>query len=155
MNVLGGDPSSNVTGLAVVANGKHVYSEAWQPKGHDTGESMRQLMRHTMKLIASFEVDLLVYELVSVQWNVNTIRKIAYFEGALMMAAALKAVPAKPCRATQARKIVAGKGNMSKEAAFRWVHDAWFPQNSPSKVIPATMDETDALILALAGPSLP
>lgn len=151
---MGIDPSSSCSGVAIVNEGKIEYStHVVHSPDMPIQRNMNLFLKFLWKLQKESQVEGLVIERVSVSWNVNTIRKIAYFEAMGLLLAAQEAIYVSQVQATKARRIVLGRGTLSKEASFEVVK-AKFPRwKFYSKAEPA-MDEADAIVLALAGREL-
>lgn len=150
--MLGIDPASHVIGLAQVHDGELVWKSTWRrPKGVELHRSLWtfwDFLRHAEELHKEFvRPDLVVVEKVSVSWNVDTIRKIAYFEAMAMFWTAgewntqLVQASATTCRSR------AGVPR-SKAEAFAAV------QTMLPDVEWDSVDEADAYVCALAGPKL-
>lgn len=114
-------------------------------------KNMAMFERHLFSL-SRVVPDVVVVEKVSVSWNVNTIRKIAYYEAVAMIYSHGQGADLQQVQATKARRIVLGKGNLSKEKCYDIVVEK-YPRDwaKPNK---GGMDETDAFVLAMAGPAL-
>lgn len=155
MRALGVDPSSSATGIAFVDHDMPphdvlIHKETFTT---DTKLTLEKNMNNLLVLLVDlgntvWKPEIVIVEKVSVSWNVNTIRKIAYFEAVAMLAADHWSARLFQPQATKARNRVFGKGNMSKEACWDKVKEDW-PRGNWK-----TMDETDAFVLALAGPAL-
>lgn len=162
MKVLGVDPSSTVTGLAVAVDDAPIWSDVFRTDPKKTVDTnLWAFISHLGTLWQMHGTfDLVVVEKVSVQWNVNTIRKIAYFEAASMIKAAAEGAKVQQVQATKARRLVLGKGTLSKEACYDLLmsdestKSGWFWQRPKNAKSDGGMDETDAVVLALAGPAL-
>jgi len=152
---LGVDPSSSVTGLAVAIDDELTHTEVFRadPK-IDIERNMAAFRDRLIQMWFEFgTVDIVVVEKVSVQWNVNTIRKIAYFEAVAMLRGADAGCAVIPVQATRARKTVLGSGGLSKEVCYGMMKEM-FPHRVWLGPKEGGMDETDAAVLALAGPAL-
>jgi Holliday junction resolvasome RuvABC endonuclease subunit len=147
VRVLGVDPSSSVTGLCIVRDAKYESSFLWPTPQKDTKDDDQ--LAHALLMFEVFlagfcadKVDRVVIERVSVSWNVNTIRRIAYFESAALRYAARINAKVTLIQATSARRVVLGKGTLSKEACGDLVRQAL-------KKPKLSLDECDAYVLAM------
>lgn len=158
MNVLGIDPASGQAGLCLVDTATdtvlaHETNVAYKPAKDSLPEltmsrSLDAWEQRIEALLLVHRIDLVVVEKVSVSWNLDTVRKIAYFEAAAMLAARRAGVDAIMVQVTSARKEALGSGKLKKEEC-----DAIVRANHP-EISWASMDETDAYVLAKAGPML-
>lgn len=184
MNVLGIDPSSTSSGNALLELGDDgelnecVAIETFFPKPIDIRDFdglARNLAEYSVWL-SDFvglyglegKLDLVVIERVHVTQNLDTVRKIAYYETIGMQYAASWEVPLLCVAASSARKHVLSKGNISKEQAHEEVlasyGDAFdWPELRPLKSGPnkgklvqpeGLGDMLDAFVLARAGHGL-
>lgn len=147
MKIIGVDPSSSSSGVAIMTDDIVKKAFTWERNLKLTLELDMLLFHRELVNFMKYETDLMVVEKVSVQWNVNTIRRIAYYEAAAMMAAAHYGCRCISVQATKARRLVFGKGNLSKEASAELVRERY-----PKRTL--TLDECDAVVLGLAGPAL-
>lgn len=161
MKTAGIDPSSSRCGIAIVAVDGVANSstfiddiQTWDVRGHkgkwlqeEIPGKLDAFAKNLAAYLIAKKVDRAVVELLSVTHNMDTVRKIAYFEGAALLACAAARIPVESMRTTQARKLVFGKGNIGKDEV-RIVLEEMFQRR-------LTPDEADALVLAIAaqGPS--
>lgn len=151
---LGLDPSSNKIGFAIVDQDGELVKKntfGFRPKegwtdtnigpgvlwafGYLAGEINAIRHRHNDEDIEGASV-----ELVAVTRNMDTVRKIAYFEAACMMASSWFEIPVRQVRVTSARLKILGKGNLKKEQTQEILEHGYGE---------LTLDESDALLLAL------
>lgn len=97
----------------------------------------------------SWKVDMALVELVAVHRNMNTVRVLARYEAASIIALKTQKVLTMQGRVSQARSIALGKGNLSKEEAYAIVCERE-PQHTWRTPKKGGMDETDAYVLAKA-----
>lgn len=146
MIVLGVDPSSGKSGLAIWDGQKVIYRSVWiASKTRSLPGNLAAFALEVEKLCGKHKVEKVMIEKVSVSWNVNTIRKIAYFEAAAMLAAKMNGVDKiEQINVTSARKKVLGNGGLSKIESNELIR---------KKVNDQLMgpDEADAVLLAMAG----
>jgi Holliday junction resolvasome RuvABC endonuclease subunit len=139
---LGVDPSSSKVGLVVVdLGGIIVKSETWDVRGH-SGKWDNELIpvalhKYAVELnsfLSGITIRCAGVEQLSVTHNMDTVRKIAYFEAISL------ATLAGRVKNTTAKKKVLGKGNLNKEKAreaLEHIHGRTFEP-----------DEADALLFA-------
>ena len=146
MIVLGVDPASTKTGLAVVDRGKAdqlLYTEQFVLDRKATiDHNLSRFFKEVDRVICTVNVGHVVIERVHVSWNVNTIRKLAYFEAVAMLAAFDAGCVVEQLGVTTVRKKVFGSGKLKKEEAAELVRQRYHST--------LTDDETDAIALALA-----
>jgi Holliday junction resolvasome RuvABC endonuclease subunit len=160
---MGVDPSSTTTGYAIVEHPAVAgidlaihecttyTSNPKQPIEVNMAELISTLTSACANILAP--PDVMIVEKVSVRWNVNTVRKIAYFEAAAMLQAAYWNVPVIQVQATKARRLALGKGNLKKTECYAQVKKE-YTQIKYKPFSEGGGDQTDALVLALAGPAL-
>jgi Holliday junction resolvasome RuvABC endonuclease subunit len=158
LNVLGIDPASGQAGLCLVSTETdtvlaHETNVAFKPAKDDIPEltmsrSLDSWEQRIEALMLKHRIDLVVVEKVSVSWNLDTVRKIAYFEAAAMLAARRAGVPAIMVQVTSARLHALGSGKLKKEQCSEMVREMHPEVDWQSD------DETDAYVLAKAGPAL-
>lgn len=145
MIVMGVDPSSGKSGLAVWDGQKVIHSELWiADKKKPLASNIAAFALRVESVIGKHRVNKVMIEKVSVSWNVNTIRKIAYFESAAMLSASMNSVPSELINVTSARKKVLGNGGLSKVESNTMIRDMLKDQLLGP-------DECDAILLAMAG----
>ncbi len=143
MKVLGADPASWQTGLAILEKKKLLHHEIWQAdKEYDLAQNLCDLCDHVYWLCNDKSVGLVVIEKVSVTMNMDTVRKIAYSEAAVMIGAMRLGCPVKQINVTSARKTALGKSIPKLDAAER-VREMYADKD-------LSLHETDAIILALS-----
>lgn len=124
-----------------------VYTATWDARGHKgkwlPGEIPARLAATgdwLIQLLADLNVKRAVVEEVSVSHNMDTVRKIAYFESVCMLSCAMLKLPVLSVKTTSARKAVLGKGNLKKEQAHPMLEKL-----AGRGLMP---DEADALLFA-------
>lgn len=164
MRVLGVDPSSTICGMAVIEGGIWLHdTDIWRKDATKSGawnlnNYFEWLAEHIRSLSASgHESDMACVEFLSVQQNAQTTRKVSHFQAASVLACKQEGLMVVEARPSSARKeaLGAGWGNRSKEDVFDEVRRR-FPDHTfrPKHKDKGGMDETDAVVLALAGPGL-
>lgn len=153
MRYAGIDPSSSKCGIAVIELSGDAVDivdlQTWDVRGHkgkwrqdEIPEKLKAFTKNLAVYLMAQRVGNAAVELLSVQHNMDTVRKIAYFEGAALLACSEAGIPVESMRTTQARKRVFGKGNAKKEEVRALLEKRFSRHLSP--------DEADALTLAIA-----
>jgi Holliday junction resolvasome RuvABC endonuclease subunit len=174
---MGIDPSSSHCGVAVLdvdSDGTFhsaLYVGGFTPltieKADERGLVLNMLAYIKYLTELEYQPEVITIEKLQVAQNLNSVRKLLYYEAASLIAAASFDCPINHVAATSARRAGLGKGNTSKEAAMDLVleryADAWVwpPKMRPAKngsgklVQQEGLDDlTDAFVQALAGPVL-
>jgi len=145
VRTMGIDPSSTKIGIAVVEDGRVLHYETLLGVRKDTSlaRSLSEVQSEVAKLCRLWKPERIAIEQVSVTFNMNSVRKIAYFEAACMMGAATRTkTDVRSMKTTSARKQGLGNGGLSKEQAVTRVREMFSDDISG--------DEADAIVLALA-----
>lgn len=114
--ILGVDPSSTSIGLAKYKNGKYLYIDVW--KRNEKKELSWNLVNYAEFLEVLFPVQTVVIEDLSVPLNLDTVKKISYFQGLTIYMAEKWKAEIILLRPSSARKAAYGKGNLKKEAVY-------------------------------------
>lgn len=117
--VLGVDPSSTSIGIAKYEKGKVSYYDNWQKNKELSLED--NLVSYSNFLETVFPANIVVVEDLSVPLNLNTVKKISYYQGLTIYLAAKWKSEVVLMRPTEARKLAYGKGNLSKEKVYEIV----------------------------------
>jgi Holliday junction resolvasome RuvABC endonuclease subunit len=147
--VLGIDPSSTCCGFAVVKDGEVVeYGHHASNKKNDLGRRIWDFGQFLARVKSKRKFSLVAVEEDSVNRNMNTIRKLAYFESAALSKAGSWGVPTLLLKPNSARKLAfgPGNGNLSKDQVFSILSDRGFEFDDKYG-----KDESDAITIALAG----
>lgn len=153
MQILGIDPSSSCTGLALVENDNLLHTDYWMPHG---GSSSAKLMEYFLWLqtwLNVFAPDIAIIEYLSVVRNAEATRIISHYQAISALACKLRGMMVIEARVTSARKTTLGKGNLSKKECFDIIKKK-FPDHKFGRWEKPGADETDAVVLALGGISL-
>lgn len=155
MRCLGVDPSSSFGGVAIVDAPSSVKNVAhWQrPKNssHPQGlQSWFEFMRAYIRMYRPHMASIEMHAYSGPKSNQAASHAVAYYQGVAAVCCKLEGLVVIEVRATTSRRIVLGRGNISKE-------DAWtvMRKRYPDLFSPKTrggLDEMDALIASLAGP---
>lgn len=147
MNYVGIDPSSSRVGIAVIGP-VGVFTAEWDVRGHpgkwQADELPIALWRYQKKLdgfLRELRPAVAAIEQLSVSHNMDTVRKIAYFEAASIIACMRKKVAVYSVKTTTARKRVLGKGNITKPDTIPMLESLIGAKLGP--------DEADAVLFAM------
>jgi len=167
MRVLGVDPSSGCCGVSAVDVGPRggitvlrafpyfpgdVSKEDDKQRRFRRSQTMANFATVLEELHWELAFELVMYEQVAMSQNTNTVRLLAYYEACVLMLAGRYALEVYAVTATMARRLVLGKGGLSKEDCWEPFmekyggHFAW-----PEKGSNGADDVVDAAILAMAG----
>lgn len=152
MRTLGVDPSSTLSGGAVVEKGKLKKTMIWKKsdkRSHpwnllDWVQTCRQWCRDE-------NPDMACVEALSVTRSAKTTRMIAFYQAGAVIACKLEGVTVIEARTVTARMLALGDGGLDKEAAYAMVKKM-FPKHKFRQFKFGGGDETDAVVLGLAGP---
>ena len=154
MKIAGVDPSSSITGVALVENDQLVLTDAWhRPKTGSPSERLTTYFLWLQNWLSYSKPDIAVIEYLSVTRNAEATRVISHYQAASAIACKLRGLLVVEARVTSARKASLGKGNMSKEEAYKKVKSL-YPDENWGTIKNGGADRADALILALGGISL-
>lgn len=158
MRYVGLDPSSNRIGMSLVDSSRKLLARdtfSFKPKKGWDDKNMGEGLLWAVGFLASKlgewrdraiadedPIELVAVELVAVTRNMDTVRKVAYFEAACMLAAAWAGLRVQQVRVTTARKSAFGKGlgGLSKEQAYERLVPLYGEMG---------LDEADATVLGL------
>lgn len=148
MRTMGIDPSSSRIGVGLLDGDRLLATYVIEPKPkkgydgwHGIGRAAERVEAQLFEIITTSGAIKVGIDLASMRTNVDTIRKIAYFEAAAMMACARAMVVFDMVRTTSARKSVLGKGNLDKEQVRKLISERYARELSD--------DETDAIVAGL------
>lgn len=145
--VLGLDTSSSKAGIALIdGKNKLIELDLWKKdKKKNHYENLLDFHTYVGKLLP---VDLVVIEKVSKSRNLNTVRLLAYFEAACLLAAQKHGTEILHISPVTARKKGFGNGKLSKEAIYTMANKKYGPLLEYDK---GGNDQSDAITLARAG----
>lgn len=119
---VGIDPSSTATGLVVVGpRGGIRYTSSWlRPKKGEVLDWMGEYYKWLTVELRSIRANAITaaVEQLSVSQNMDTVRKIAYFESLALLCCIQNGLDTHQVKATSVRKLVYGAGNLSKKQVF-------------------------------------
>lgn len=154
MRVFGIDPSSTVCGVALV-DGTFIRTWLWRKNDSQSQAwNLNNYFQWLQTLIANFDtVDVASIEFLSVSQNAITTRLISHFQAASALACKNSGLLVVEGRVSAARKAVIGKGNASKEETYGIIKEM-FPDYQFESIKKGGGDQTDAVVMALAAPTL-
>jgi Holliday junction resolvasome RuvABC endonuclease subunit len=117
--VLGVDPSSTSTGVAKYKNGKITYIDVWKKDKKISLEN--NLFKFGEFLDSLFPANIIVIENLSVPLNLDTVKKISYYQGLAIYKGTEWKAEVVLLRPSEARKLAYGKGNLPKEEIYNIV----------------------------------
>ena len=148
--------SSSYAGLALAVNGKPIKAVVWKPPDNRDSDALRlhQFYKWLTFQLAIFKPDVVAVEELAVFLNKKVIRALSKREGVALLAAKQyrDSIVVNP-PVTQARGIVFGKGNISKDQAWEEIKKMYPDFKFLSKNSGGT-DQADALVHALAAPRI-
>lgn len=144
ITILGVDPSSTCTGLAKKKGNKYVYKDIW--KRNDKKNLSWNLVSYGEFLESLFPAQVVVIEDLSVPLNLDTVKKISYFQGLTIYIAEKWGAEVVLLRPSTARKAALGKGNLNKQE----VYDKISEQHELLPFKKGGGDQSDAIVLVEA-----
>jgi crossover junction endodeoxyribonuclease RuvC len=154
VRVLGVDGSSSSAGFARAVGGELVDVDIWKPaKQGSKNDHLFSFFVAVGVAMDFFRPDAVGYEEVKSARNMNTVRILARWEGAVIIQARKRGIVVQPANVKEARKIVVGDGAAEKKDVLailrkRYPDLRWRPINSGGG------DQADAGVVALATPDL-
>jgi Holliday junction resolvasome RuvABC endonuclease subunit len=147
--------SAGLSALALVVDGEPRSAKVWKPKNvrDSTPERIHQFHKWMTFTLGTMNPDVVAVEELAVFLNKKVIRALSRHEGAALLAAKQRGVVVVNPPVTQARGIVFGKGNISKDEAWEAIKKMY----PDFKFLPKTSggtDQADALVHALAAPTI-
>lgn len=154
MRIEGIDPSSSICGTALVIDGGLVSSTHWKKDKHASDpEGLYKYFLWLMARLVADQPDMAVVESLSVTRNAEAVRKISHYQAVSVLCCKLRSITVIEARVSSARKHALGNGNMSKEEAWA-VMKATYASHPFQLAKSGGYDESDAAVLALAGPAI-
>lgn len=154
MRVLGLDPSSSKSGIALVVDGVPELLDVWKGKTNDSQMTKLIQWADQVRAVLTFaRPDLVVIEECGPHRNPQTFRALVRFEAVASYEVKRAGMILILHKVSEARKIVMGKGNAPKEEVFREMKRR-YPDFEWRHVDKGGDDQSDALAMALAGPQL-
>lgn len=154
MRVAGIDPSSSNCGVALVVDGKLESTDVWKKdKNESPPEGLWSYFIWLWAWLIANQPDMACVEFLSVEKNAETTRKISHYQAVSALACKLRGIVVVESRVTTARKHALGKGNLSKEDAWKQLKEKR-PHHQFKAAKSGGYDEADAAVLAIAGPAV-
>ena len=158
MKVLGIDPSSSVSSLALVEGKELLKTWLWvKDKSKSDAQNLFNYYEWVKRVVnnpfGGTIAPMACVEFLRVTRNAEASRKISHYQAASVIACKESGIVIIEAAATSARKEALGKGNLSKEEVHAAIK-AMFPDFKFKASNRGGMDETDATVLGLAGPGL-
>lgn len=152
LKVLGIDPSSSSSGGASVEKGKLLRTMLWKKtQGRSHPWNLHDFFETVELWIAEEEPDVACIESLSVARGAKVTRVLAFFQAGAVLACKECGIPVIELRVSSARKIALGNGGLAKEEAHAAVKQM-FPKHKFRAYNQGGNDETDAVVLGVAGP---
>ncbi len=138
----------------MVVDGTPAWVSVWKPvASHSQPEKMIAWGDHVRQLLAFNSPDLVVVEECAPHRNPQTFRALVRFEAVASYEVKRAGAVLLLHRVSEARKIATGKGNAPKEWVFRHMKES-YPGLTWCAIDKGGDDQSDALVMALAGPRL-
>lgn len=155
MRIAGLDTSSSCCGLGVADNGVLKHIEVWKPS--DAKASQEQKLYEWYQFYDAWHrvwtPDIVAFEEVQSARNAITVRILARFEAAAIIVGKANGSLVLPCNVKTCRKVVLGRGDIDKEDAFAELRKRYPDLNWAKKTV-GGMDQSDAIVIALAAPTV-
>lgn len=147
INIISIDPSSTCCGVAFLSDGEVTSLDHWnKDKKADVNTNLYNYSLFLRRFRAKRKVDWIASEEVSHSRNVNTIRKISYFESIGLLLAGEWKANILLLKVPHIRKVVFGSGSFSKE----WVYNELRKDYKLPPYDKGGNDESDAIAVGLA-----
>lgn len=155
MKIAGIDPSSSNTGVAIAIDSVLTRAACWKPSTKNLGapDKLTEAFMWLMAWLLAEEPDMAVVEFLSVERNAQVTRVVSHYQAISVLACKLRGVVVIEARTTTARKHALGKGNLSKEEAWKEMKRL-HPSFQFAHANKGGYDEMDAAVLAIAGPAI-
>lgn len=128
--------------------------DAWdRPKTGSAPARLDEYFTWLMQWISINKADLACVEFLSVERNAQTTRIVSHYQAASVIACKRKGLIVVEARVTSARKAVLGNGALAKQEVFHQIRKM-YPSIPLGRFDHGGGDRADALVLALAGPSI-
>lgn len=154
MKIVGIDPSSSCSGIALTEDQKLILTDAWfKDKNKSSSDNLANYFIWLQTWLAVNKPDVAVVEFLSVVRNAESTRKIAHFQAISSCVCKLRGMLVIEARATSARKASLGRGNLSKKECFDIIKKM-YPDHKFKRFDSSGADETDAVVLSIGGITL-
>ncbi len=155
MKILGVDCSSSCSAASLVVDGEFEANELWRPlKNVQAADKLLNYYDWIGIVIARFRPQRVVVSTTSFSRSHQTTRVLARYESATIIQARQFGAEVIEAKDSEARKIVLGKGNLTKQEAYETVVNdilpnyAWLPFKAGGD------DQVDSFVFAMAGNEL-
>lgn len=147
LNIISIDPSSSCSGVAFITDGEVVEHSHWEKdKKADLGANLYSYSLFLKRFRAKRKVNWIASEEVSHSRNVNTIRKIAYFESVGLLLGGEWKAEILLLKVKTHRRLAFGNGSFTKEWCYNELSKKYkFPPYDSGG-----NDESDAISVGLA-----
>lgn len=147
MNIIGVDPSSSKCGVCFVKDGKVTDIGFFRSDTKDDlGKRIFDWYRYLRSFKAKRKVDCVAVEEDSVNRNLNTIRKISYFESGALLSAGEWGSKSLLIKPNTARKQALGNGALKKEEVYEIYRKEFKLRDEKD----GGNDQSDAICIGLA-----
>jgi Holliday junction resolvasome RuvABC endonuclease subunit len=158
MKVLGLDPSSSLCGVALLQERELLRTWTWEKtKSKSDAWNLNDYYEWLTKTIQNpfggVISPMACVEFLKVTRNAETTRKVSHYQAASVLACKQQGLVVIEASVSQARKEALGNGGLSKEDAFAMVKKL-FPDHKFKRADKGGMDESDAIVLGIAGPGM-
>jgi Holliday junction resolvasome RuvABC endonuclease subunit len=154
MRILGVDPSSSCTGLALIDDNELLLTDTWKrPTNGSAPERLSIFYDWLHSWLRRQHPQLACVEFLSVERNAQSTSVVAHYQAISTLAAKRCGLIVIEARVTSARKAVLGDGSLSKRDVFDTMRRR-YPDHDFGRFDQGGADKTDALCLALAAASL-
>lgn len=161
MKVLGIDPASGLTGVALLDHDNDcrlVKTWVWEKTksksdAHNLMSYYDWLSGVVKNPFGGTVAPMACVEFLKVTKNAQTVRKLSHYQAVSVLACKHAGLMVIETAVSSARKEALGKGNLSKEESFALIKKR-YPDHEFRRADKGGMDESDAIVLGLAGPGL-
>lgn len=159
MKCLGIDPASGISAAALV-NGKQELEKTFVWKKTESKSDAWNLHDYYHWLLDVIQnpfggtiAEMACVEFLKVSRNAQTTRKLSHYQAASVLACKESGLVVIEASASEARKEALGRGDLSKEDAFKQVKKL-YPGHKFLRADQGGYDESDATVLGRSGPGL-
>ena len=149
MKIIGVDPSSSCSGVALLNNDKLISTKAWVKPKFSAPERLVDYHKWLDSVVKLWNPDVACIEFLSVERNAQSTRVVAFYQAISALVCKQNNLTVVEGRVRSARKIVFGNGALSKKECFELVKKK-YPDHIFGRFDASGADETDATVLALA-----
>lgn len=155
MRIAGLDTSSSYSGAAIADDGVLQHVDLWKPEDAKMSqeEKLYSFYLWYQRFHAEWRPDIVAFEEVQSARNAITVRILARIEAAAIIVGKADGRLVLPCNVKTCRKVVLGRGDIDKEDAFAELRKR-YPDLDWAKKTVGGMDQSDAIVIALAAPTV-